>query len=174
MSPVGATPLCGHVKLPPLQGSSEGVLGQPRPCSLGYGLKVSPSGLLVERSTSRERMTGGCEVYPIPPIEFPKPPIEFPTPPIEFPIPPIEFPKPPIELSIPPIEFPTPPIEFPIPPIEFPIPPIEFSIPPIEFSIPPIENPGPPVVRPGRATGAARGAGTKKSLPRGAAGSKGD
>ena len=67
----------------------------------------------------------------------------------------------------PPIDFPKPPIEFSIPPIEIPKPPIDFPKPPTEFSISPIEIPKPPIVRPGRATGAARGAGTKKSLPLG-------
>ena len=48
MSPVRAAPLFARIELPPLQGSSCS-RPLPRPYSLGYDLKVSPSGLLVER-----------------------------------------------------------------------------------------------------------------------------
>ena len=55
MSPERATALFARIGVPPLQGSSDGVRAKPRPCSLGYELKVSPSGLLVERWTQIRR-----------------------------------------------------------------------------------------------------------------------
>ena len=54
---------------------------------LGAMIVCSLLSLLVERSSSRERMTAGCEVLPIPPTVFPIPPIEFSIPPTEISIP---------------------------------------------------------------------------------------
>ena len=48
MSPVRATALCGRIGMPPFQGSS-GEHRATQGFTLGYELKVSPSGLRVER-----------------------------------------------------------------------------------------------------------------------------
>ena len=82
--------------------------------------------------------------------------------------------SPPMGLPTPPIEIPNPGIEFPNPGIEISKPGIEFSKPGTEFSKPGSESAGAPLGEAARAVGVARCVGTKKSVPRGAAGSKGD
>ena len=78
--------------------------GQPRPCSLGYELKVGLSALRAERMTHAEWARNGENGCLALSIVYPRQPIEFPTQPRGFSKVGIDYLKPPMGFVIPPRE----------------------------------------------------------------------